>query len=88
MLEITFNKKELADVVRQAVAEALSQTTPTPEPKSRILHSIRELADFIGCSIVTAQRYKNEKRIPFRQIGRKVLFDTEEVLKAMNQRKG
>lgn len=56
-------------------------------PERKTLHSIRELSDFIGCSTVTGQKLKNSGQIPFRQIGRKVMFDTEEVLKAMEQKK-
>lgn len=56
----------------------------------KILHSIRELADFIGCSTVTAQKLKNSGQIPSRQVGRKVMFDTVQVLQAMEpgKRKG
>ena len=49
------------------------------------MHSMRELSEFIGCSTVTAQKLKNEGCIPYRQIGRKVLFDSFDVLKAMEQ---
>lgn len=51
----------------------------------KTLHSIRELSDFIGCSTVTGQKLKNSGQIPYRQIGRKVMFDSAEVLKAMEQ---
>jgi len=61
-----------------------TQTSDTP-PERRTLHSIRELSEFIGCSTVTAHKFKKSGRIPCRQIGRKVLFDTVEVLKAMEQ---
>lgn len=59
-----------------------TETGYTP-PERRTLHSIRELAEFIECSTVTAHKFKKSGRIPCRQIGRKVMFDTVEVLKAM-----
>lgn len=84
MIEINFNKVELANIVKEAVAEEMARTAQsTPEPQPKTLHSIRELADFLGCSVVTAQRYKNEGRIPYSQVGRKVLFNTADVLKAI-----
>jgi excisionase family DNA binding protein len=87
MIEVSFNKKELAEVIKEAVAEEMAKTAqPTPEPQPKTLHSIRELAEFLGCSVVTAQRYKNEGRIPYSQVGRKVLFNTAEVLKAINKK--
>lgn len=61
-------------------------TSDTP-PERRTLHSIRELADFLGCSQPTAHKFKKSGRIPCRQIGRKVLFDTFDVLQAMDQTK-
>lgn len=59
----------------------------TPQLERKTLHSIRELAEFIGCSTVTAHKFKSQGRIPFKQIGRKVLFDTADVLNAMSQSK-
>jgi hypothetical protein len=61
--------------------------TTTPPQERKTLHSIRELAEFIGCSTVTAHAFKKSGRIPFRQMGRKVMFDTVEVLTAMDQTK-
>ena len=51
------------------------------EPK--MLYSIQELADFLGCSTVTAQRFKNDGHIPFYQVGRKCIFNTEKILQAL-----
>jgi len=76
--------KELFHSTPTATPEIIE---PTPPPERRTLHSIRELSDFIGCSTVTAQKIKNSGRIPFRQVGRKVMFDTADVLKAMEQPK-
>ncbi|HZK68307.1 MAG TPA: helix-turn-helix domain-containing protein [Paludibacter sp.] len=54
-----------------------------PEKKdSTKLHSMKELADFLECSVPTAQKIKNSGKIPFHQIGRKVMFDKEEILNA------
>lgn len=52
-----------------------------PEPK--YIYSIRGLAAFLNCSSVTAQKLKSEGLIKYRQIGRKVIFETSEVIKAM-----
>jgi excisionase family DNA binding protein len=56
-------------------------------PNHDTLHSMKELADFLGCCVQTAQKMKNDGRIPYRQIGRKVLFDKDEVLKAMEKKR-
>jgi hypothetical protein len=90
MFHLDFDEAKLATVVRNAVAEAMAAIPVSSEPQypeRKILHSIRELSEFIGCSTVTAQKLKNEKRIPYRQLGRKVMFDSVEILKAMEQGK-
>ena len=84
------DEQRLAEVVKTAVTEAMAAvqtSTPAPEPQPEILHSIRELADFLGCTPVTAQRYKNEGRIPYKQVGRKVMFNTADVLRAIDSNK-
>ncbi len=58
-------------------------TKPQEEPESKYIYSIRGLAKFLNCSQVTAQKLKNEGQIKYRQIGRKVIFERQEVLKAM-----
>lgn len=56
--------------------------------ETKMLYSIKELADFLHCSIVTAQKIKNSGAIPFMQNGRKCVFDGIAVLEAMaNKRK-
>lgn len=90
MIHIEFDEAKLAAIVKNAVTQAMTEfmeTSDPPAPDRKILYSIKELSEFIGCSTVTAQRLKNEGRIPYRQIGRKVMFDTAEVLKAMEQGK-
>ncbi len=57
-----------------------------PSVKSKYLHSMNELAELLGCSVQTAQRIKNSGRIPFKQIGRTIIFDSEEVLKALDHK--
>jgi excisionase family DNA binding protein len=80
-------KSDLQDLIIDCVNVCLKhQQQVEPEPQPKTLHSIRELADFLGCSVVTAQRYKNEGRIPYSQVGRKVIFNTAEVLKAINKK--
>ena len=55
----------------------------TENTVSRKLFSMQELADFLGCTTVTAQKIKNSGKLPYYQIGRKVIFDTDKVLAAL-----
>lgn len=90
MFQVSFDEDRLTEIVRQAVADAIGETSKvidSPPIERKTLHSIRALSEFIGCSAVTAQKIKNSGRIPYRQVGRKVMFDTADVLKAMEQPK-
>lgn len=64
------------------------QNTSTPIvqalPEKKFIYSIQGLADFLQCSIVTAQKIKNSGRINYQQFGRKVIFEESEILAAMS----
>lgn len=62
----------------------ISMKDPPDKPDEQpFLYSIKDLAGFIGCSIVTAQKLKNKKRIPYFQTGRKLIFEKAKVLEAL-----
>jgi hypothetical protein len=44
------------------------------------------LAKFLGVSTPTAQKLKNQNKIPYRQTGRVLIFLVDEVLAAMKKR--
>ena len=73
--------------IERRMIEIQSAMTPPEEPpvEKKTLHSIKELAEFLGCSTLTAQKFKNEKRFPYYQIGRKVMFDTAKVLESLKK---
>lgn len=52
----------------------------------RLVYGIAGLASLLGCSLPTAQKVKNSQKIPFSQQGRKLVFDAEKVLKALEKK--
>lgn len=77
---------EFMELLKQGQAV---QSEPEQKTEPKMLYSIKELADFLQCSTVTAQKIKNSGRIPYSQTGRKVVFDGVAVLQALSsQRKG
>lgn len=60
---------------------------PEQKTEPKMLYSIKELAEFLQCSTVTAQKIKNSGRIPYAQTGRKVVFDSEAVLNALTKKR-
>lgn len=84
---IVTTPEKLNEVIQTAVLAVLqNQSTTKPEPQKN-LHSIKELADFLGCSTVKAQQLKNSGRIRFYQDGRKVIFRPDEVLEDLKHSK-
>lgn len=57
--------------------------TTTKQDENDTISSIRELAEELKCSIVTAQKLKNSGKIPYQQFGRKVLFSKKAVKEAL-----
>lgn len=53
--------------------------------KKKMLYSMQELADFLKCSKVTAGKIKKSGSIPFFQTGRKVYFDPDKVINALER---
>ena len=85
-----FDEVKFQQLIENAVTSALEKMLPTMvqikqvAPEKKYLYSIKALAEFMQCSIVTAQHMKNSGRIPYTQINRKVIFDCEAVLEAIS----
>ena len=78
--------------LKEIIIDCLNEQSNTPlsndkahEPK--MLHSIKELANFLNCSVVTAQKLKNSRKIRYHQYGRKVVFNTQHILEDLNKKK-
>ena len=83
------NEVEFQNMIKTAVMSALKELQPTvkAEPvrtEPKYIYSIKELAGLLNCSIPTAQKFKNEGKIPYKQMGRKLIFEVNEVLAAMH----
>lgn len=46
-------------------------------------YGLKGLQEILNCGRDTAVRYKKSKRIPYSQIGRKLIFDRKEVIDAL-----
>jgi hypothetical protein len=79
------------DQLRQIVSECLDnhKTTPAPapQPEAKFLYSIVQLAEFLDCSPVTAQKLKNSGKIRYKQFGRKCVFNSLEILEDLNHKR-
>jgi hypothetical protein len=78
-----------SEILRGIVIECLADLNRTSQSRldtkqSTHLYSIKSLATFLGCSVVTAQKLKNSGKIRFKQYGRKCIFNTEQVLEDLS----
>lgn len=82
--------KILRKVVEESVEKAILKYLPKPLsiPEKKYIYTMQGLADELHMSIVTAQKLKNSGRIPYKQEGRKVIFELNEVLEAMSGANG
>ena len=84
-----FDEEKFQQLIENAVSKAMAKYMPAPiAAEKKYIYSIQGLADFLQCSIVTAQKIKNSGRINYQQIGRKVIFEESDVLKSMSVNKG
>lgn len=75
--------------MREVLAEcSISKPAEVDENKDKKYeYGIAGLARILDCSITTAQKWKNSGKIPYKQIGRKVIFDVDKVLEAVSKKK-
>lgn len=82
----SFTLDEFKAVIREVLQEETSHT----EKKSQdtLVYGLDGLCDLLKISRPTAQRYKNSGKIPYSQTGRKIVFNAEEVLTAIQKKGG
>ena len=82
-------REEIGQGIANLSSSQKSEIVSLQPTEKKLINSIKGLAEFLQCSPVTAQKFKNEGLIPSMQIGRKILFDPDLVLEAMGKnRKG
>jgi hypothetical protein len=83
---IIITREELVEIIDESIIRNLTKLiVPSKQPDARFLYSLRELAEFLGCSTTTAQNLKNGGRIRYKQYGRKLIFNSAEVLEDLDK---
>jgi excisionase family DNA binding protein len=72
--------------IEQMLMDLKDNGSKTKTNQVKNLHSIQELADFLGCSTPKAQKLKNSGRIRYYQTGRKVIFNPAEILEDLKNK--
>ena len=85
---MSLSRGELQDLIAETVTACLRHNPSTNSivKNSKHVYGINGLARLLDCSRPTAQRLKNSGKVPFTQAGRKIVFDTDAVLSALNKK--
>lgn len=81
-------KETIKDTINEIVKDSLQEAN-NQEPKKQenhLIYGIMGLANFLGVSMTTAQKFKNERLFPCIQHGRTLIFKSEEVLAGLSKR--
>ena len=77
---------------QMTVAEFLELTGNSPasnvKNEKNLIYGLKGLRQLLDCSHPTAQRIKDSGKIPYQQIGRKIIFDADLVLQSLGKKKG
>lgn len=73
--------------VNAAIVRFQNATKSKPQSPPTFIYGIKGLAAFLNVSMVTAQKYKNEKLFPCIQRGRKIIFKSDEVLAGLSKKR-
>ena len=75
------NSQELAETLKQAIRDGLLEFTQ--KQGLPVLLTTEELCKMLDISVRTAQNYRDKSIIPYLKVGRKIYYEPEEVLAAL-----
>jgi hypothetical protein len=76
-IEVNIDYERLAELTAQKLFSLIKANENKPERKR--IDGIKGLAEYVGCSVPTAQLMKNNKKVKAYQSGRKVFFYSDEI---------
>ena len=83
------SEKEIESAVKKALESSLPFYPLIEETKDRTkLFGIRNGAAYVGCAPSTFQKLKNQGKIPFHEVGKRVFFYSDEIDEALKHKGG
>lgn len=77
---VVISPEDLKKLIMECVSELIVKNEKAePEPVT-YLYSLKELSEFLNCSVATSQKIKNSGTIRYHQCGRKLIFNSQHVL--------
>ncbi len=76
--------------LKQLISECLNEgrqndNKPTISREPKYIYSLKDLAESLGCSVLTAFNLKNSGKIRYTQYGRKLIFNLDFVLEDLQK---
>ena len=78
---ISISKEELQALIQDAVKAELSKK------KEKELMNFRETLEYLGISASTLNNWKSTNRIPYKKLGKRIVFNRKDVLQALKDYK-
>ena len=72
---------QLSELIKKSVQDVLEGDRKDRD--SDKLLDAKELCEFLGIHLSTLNKWKSESKIPFKRLGKRVFFDKNEVLDAL-----
>lgn len=89
--QIITTRREFQEFLNDAVEASVTRLLPYIDTDKKELNapplSVKELCTFLGVTEPTIIRWRKKGKIPFMQVGSRVLFDRVAVLKALEVKK-
>ncbi len=85
-MELVISSKEnLKEIISEQLKEVIHNSKPQPikSEDGTVLLTVKEAADFLHVTPTTIHIWKAQGRISFKKIGRRTLFDKNELLKSL-----
>ena len=82
-------EQQIESAVKKALESSLISQPIVEETKGKIkLFGIRNGAAYVGCAPSTFQKLKNQGKIPFHEVGKRVFFYSDEIDEALKHKGG
>jgi excisionase family DNA binding protein len=87
ILVTTYTRDDIKDIIKEALKEHLEEkiTTTKISLYEDTLVDTAEICSFLNISAATLVKYRNKKMIPFKRVGRKFLYNKNDVAKAIEK---
>ncbi|WP_158991676.1 helix-turn-helix domain-containing protein [Mucilaginibacter sp. L196] len=87
-LQLITTPQELQIAIDTAVKSAFQKVTPiTQDSQNEQPITVKELCQFLGITEPTIIRWRKKGKIPFMQIGSRILFQKSKVIAALESKK-